>query len=211
VEREVPVTAVQDTSRFGRYYVTDPYLRFFYRFLSAYQSKIALGEQQQVLNSIDKSLPQFIESNTWREICQEWLLRASARDAIPLDIEHVGSEWNKRITTFDVVGIDSDKRNLILGSCTWGKNQAKIEEIEKLVKRTSAVVSKDGNWSVYYIGFASNGWSKRAKKEASEIVRSAGKQKPWNVAGVRLLDLEEVSADLSNWPGFIEPPIISTF
>ena len=211
VEREVPVTAVQDTSRFGRYYVTDPYLRFFYRFLSAYQSKIALGEQQQVLNSIHKSLPQFIESNTWREICQEWLLRASARDAIPLDIEHVGSEWNKRATTFDVVGIDSAKRNLVLGSCMWGKKQAKIEEIQKLVKRTSAVVPKDGNWSVYYIGFAANGWSKGAEKEASEIVHSAEKQNPWNVAGVRLMDLEEVSDDLSNWPGFVEPPVISNY
>ena len=208
VERKVPIMAVQATSRLGRYYVTDPYLRFFYRFLSAYQSKIALGEQQQVLNSIDKSLPRFIESNTWREICQEWLLRASARDAIPLDIEHVGSEWNKRTTTFGVVGIDNDRRNLVLGSCIWDKKHAKIEEIEKLAKKTSTVVPKDGTWSVYYIGFAANGWSQGAKKEASEIVYSAEKQRPWNVAGVRLLDLEEVSDDLSNWPGFIETQVI---
>jgi uncharacterized protein len=208
VEREVPVTAVQDTSRFGRYYVTDPYLRFFYRFLSAYQSKIALGEQQQVLDSIDKSLPQFIESNTWQEICQEWLIRASARDAIPLDIERVGSEWNKRTTTFDVVGIDSAKRNLVLGSCTWDKKQAKIKEIEKLIKRTPPVVPKDEDWSIYYIGFAASGWSEGTEEEASEIVRAAAKGKPWNVVGVQLLDLERVSADLSTWPGFIELPVI---
>ena len=151
-------------------------------------------------------MPKFIETYTWREICQEWLLRASARDAIPLNIEHVGSEWNKIATTFDVVGIDREKRNLVLGSCTWNKQQAKIKEIEKLVKKTSGVVPKDGDWSVYYIGFASNGWSEGAEKEASEIVRTAAMQERWNVIGVQLLDLARVSADLTKWPGFIELP-----
>ena len=207
VEREVPVTAVQATSRLGRYYVTDPYLRFFYRFLSAYQSKIALGEQQQVLSSIDESLPEFIQAYTWREICQEWLLRASAKDIIPLEIERVGSDW-KRTFTIDVVGINREKRNLVLGACSWDKGIPDLEDIKQLAKKTAAIVPTGGKWSVYYLGFAANSWPQGAEKQAAKIVQTAARQKSWQVVGVRLLDLEMVSTDLANWPGFVEPPAI---
>ena len=206
VAREVPVSVVQATSRLGRYYVTDPYLRFFYRFLSAYQSKIALGEQQQVLSSINESLPEFIQRYTWREICQEWLLRASAKDVIP-EIERVGSEW-KRTFMIDVVGIDKEKRNLVLGACSWGQMQPDLEMITALAKKTATIVPEGGEWSVYYLGFAQNAWAAEAEKQAAEIVETAAKQKPWQVAGVRLLDLQVVSSDLANWPGFVVPPVI---
>ena len=55
-------------SRRGRYFVTDPYLRFFYRFMSAYQSKLALGQTQQLLDIIQDELPSFIDRNTWQEL-----------------------------------------------------------------------------------------------------------------------------------------------
>jgi len=60
VSRRVPVSQLGIDSRRGRYFVTDPYLRFFYRFMSAYQSKLALGQNQQLLEMIEEELPEFM-------------------------------------------------------------------------------------------------------------------------------------------------------
>jgi AAA+ ATPase superfamily predicted ATPase len=207
VSREVPVTELGTDSRRGRYLVTDPYLRFFYRFLSADQSKLALGEQQQVLTSINNSMPQFIQIYTWRELCQEWLLRASARGAIPVPVERVGSEW-KRSYTIDVVGINQAEKSLVLGASIWNEDPADSAPLKELVKRTTAVLPANEDWSVYHLGFAANGWQPDVAQQATVMATTAAEDKTWHSAGVRLLDLQEVDADLSQWRGFLAPPVL---
>ncbi|MBK7180928.1 MAG: helix-turn-helix transcriptional regulator [Chloroflexi bacterium] len=68
VERRIPVT---DTvkSRRGHYSITDPYLRFYYRFLAT-QTHIALGQSHQALKEISREMGPFVERYTWRELCQ---------------------------------------------------------------------------------------------------------------------------------------------
>ena len=48
VVRRVPVTA-GPSSRLGRYHITDPYLRFYYRFIAPQQEQIAMGVPNQAL------------------------------------------------------------------------------------------------------------------------------------------------------------------
>lgn len=202
VERRVPVTEFQAAdSRRGRYFVTDPYLRFYYRFLAAYQSKLALGHQKQLLETIEQNLPEFIETNTWQELCREWLLLASAHDEVPVPVEHVGSEW-KRSHAFDVVGISEDDHSLILGTCHWGDEPAGIEAIEELVRRTSSIAPRGEEWQVYYIGFAAGGWTEEAQACAETVVtEGAGSRarRKWQAVGVRLIDLAELDSDLTRW------------
>lgn len=196
VARQVPVTENQAKSRRGRYFVTDPYLRFYYRFLAAYQSMLALGEQQEMLEEIERELPQFIEQNTWRELCREWLLRASARQKLPVSVKQVGGEW-KRHQAIDVVGLDMENKHLVLGTCIWGEYLADEQSMVQLMKQTGSVISKGDGWRVYYLGFSARGWAESAHQFATRN-HSTG---DWQVAGIRLLNLEEVDADLIRWPG----------
>jgi uncharacterized protein len=205
VERRVPVTESLKGSRRGRYYVTDPYLRFYYRFLSAYQTQLAIGAQQQSLTAIEQSLPQFIEVNTWRELCHQWLKQANVNRELPLPVERVGGAWT-RSHAFDVVGINRAEKSLILGSCQWRDEPAGPHSIQDLVEKTSTLVPKDeGHWSVYYMGFASAGWSEHASEMANELANGhhATPEKAggdnWRAVGVRLLDLAQVDADLLRW------------
>jgi len=55
VERRVPITD-PPSSRKGRHHITDPFLRFYYRFLSQRQAQLALGVQDQALIEIKKHL-----------------------------------------------------------------------------------------------------------------------------------------------------------
>lgn len=201
IERRVPVTERSAESRRGRYFVTDPFLRFYYRYLAAYQSKLALGQQKQMMASIEQSLPEFISSNTWQELCREWLLLASANDVIPVPVEHVGSEW-KRTLSVDVLGIDETAKSLVLGCCYWNTQPASLEEIRELVKKTAQVVPEEGDWSVFYVGFASSGWTQEAMTQAESIVmgdKTSRAKRKWLPVGVRLISLAELDEDMAQW------------
>ncbi|MBX3055884.1 MAG: ATP-binding protein [Anaerolineae bacterium] len=198
VERIVPVTQRNLQSRLGRYIVTDPYLRFHYRFLAAYQSKLAMGQQQEVLRTIEANLPQFIETNTWREICQEWLLYASDRGELPVPIQVVGGEW-KRSFEVDVVGIDEGSRSLILGTTHWREEPVGAEVIQELVQKTAAIIPRNESWRVYYVGFSAHGWTPTAQARAEAALTASKPRNRWEMVGVRLLDLAAVDDDLTRW------------
>jgi AAA+ ATPase superfamily predicted ATPase len=201
VAREVPVTQLGTDSRRGRYRVTDPYLRFFYRYISANQSKLALGQFESSLDLIEETLPDFIEANTWRELCREWLLRASANGLIPLPIEEVGGEWTRNIE-IDVAGISMTERSLVLGNCYWRDDPMGPDEIAELVQNVNTILPKDEDkWQVYFTMFSSSGWTAEALERPLEIVVEASGRgrRRWRAAGIRLLDLATVDADLTQW------------
>ena len=199
VVREVPLSQRGTDSRRGRYFVTDPYLRFFYRFMSAYQSRLALGQLQPVLDLIDKGLPEFIHNNTWKELCREWVLLASGNNELAGPVEVVGSEWAKSFVV-DVVGLSEEKRSLILGDCYWTESPVGLDEIESLVKHTNALVpKKEKGWTVSYILFSAAGWTKEAHAQAAGLISESSQRRRWKSAGVRLLSLQEVDADLVRW------------
>lgn len=203
VERRVPITErLVPDSRRGRYYVTDPYLRFYYRFLSAYHSKLAMGQQQQLLDSIWMQMPEFIQNNTWQEVCREWLVRASLAGEIPVTIEAVGSEWT-RSSLVDVVGIDEANRSLVIGSCYWERENLGFSLIQEMIRRTQMVLPDEHEgYSVYYLGFSAAGWSDEVKANAEEYVAALGtgrNKTTWHSAGIRLLSLDEVDQDLTRW------------
>ncbi len=92
--------------RSGRHFITDPFLRFYFRFLSRRQVQLALGVQDQALKEIKRHLIDFIGTHTWEELCQEWVLRAGAREKLLFLLDQVGSAWTKNAQV-DVVGINS--------------------------------------------------------------------------------------------------------
>lgn len=196
VERRVPVTQ-GESSRQGRYHIIDPYLRFYYRFLVNRQAQLALGVQEQALQEVKRHLRDFIGTHTWEELCREWLLRASANEHVPLLVDQVGSVWT-RTAQVDVVGINTMEKILILGECKWGAQPMGKSVLAELVAKTGEIVPTQGQWRVYYVGFARAGWSEQALVYAQEMAAGATGRN-WRVMGMQLLDLKEVDRDLGAW------------
>lgn len=198
VARRLPVIETSPDSRRGRYFMTDAYLRFHYRFLSQYQSQLALGHQAQLLSTIEKDLPDFIRHNTWPELCQEWLLSASAHDELPLRVLEVGGEW-KRKFLIDVAGINQGDKCLVLGACHWADTPPDLQLLRDLLEAMKNVAPKEDGWTVYYLCFASSRWAADAPAQASKLVQEKSKRQPWQTAGVRLVHLEEMDDDFIRW------------
>jgi AAA+ ATPase superfamily predicted ATPase len=207
VTREVPISQRGEDSRRGRYQVTDPYLRFFYRFISAQQSKLALGQIQPLLKQIEEELPGFIEINTWQELCRVWLLLAGGNNALPVAVDEVGSEWAASYTV-DVVGVSDRERVLVLGDCFWQDESVGADAIEALVKKTAHVAhlgakkdeEPDRLWTLFYTAFSKSGWTAAAQRKAEDLLHQATRgRKRWQTAGIQLLDLETLDRDLARW------------
>lgn len=197
VERRIPVTQ-GERSRLGRYHIVDPYLRFYYRFLANRQAQLALGVQEQTLEEIKRHLRDFIGSHTWEELCREWLLRASANGTLPVLVDQVGSVWT-RTAQVDVVGINSMEKVLVLGECKWGTQPIARNVLTDLLDKTGEIVPAQGNWQVYYLGFARDGWTEQSLALAEEVTATKATGRNWRVSGMKLLDLSQVDQDLNAW------------
>jgi hypothetical protein len=198
VERQVPVTEASKKSRRGQYFITDPYLRFYYRFLAANMSQMALRAPSHALKNIEEELPEFIEANTWRELCREWLLKASLHLEEYATLDKTGGAWTRK-HEIDVVGISQRRKTLYLGVCSWQSGPVGYGQLTDLISHTGAIVPKSGKWTVHYLGFAREGWTEEAMTMASEVAQSEDEGSNWTIASARLLDLAQVNDDLIRW------------
>jgi AAA+ ATPase superfamily predicted ATPase len=197
IARRVPVTQ-EPGSRLGRHFITDPFLRFYYRFLARRQSQLALGVADQALEEIKRHLLDFIGTYTWEELCQEWLLRATGQNRLPFLPDQVGSAWTKNAQV-DVVGINRMEKTLILGECKWSPRSMNWEVMEELIQKTDHFVPSTGTWKVYYLGFARGGWDEAVYLKTKQISKMNVCGKNWTSVGAAVMNLEQVDQDLSNW------------
>lgn len=198
VMKKLPVTA-SAASRAGRHILTDPFLRFFYRFVQSRLTQLEMGEIDQTLAELQKHMVDFIGTYAWEELCREWTLRASNRGLLPLYPDQVESAWGKDYQV-DVVGINPMKKHLILGECKWTRERGKAAVLQELVEqKVSKVVPASGSWEVYFLGFAREGWSESALEYARKVDQNQPSGVNWQSKGMRLLTLEEIDADLHRW------------
>lgn len=198
VERRVSVTAAPG-SRAGRHHISDPYLRFYYRFLAARQDQLEMGIQEQALAEISRHMIDFIGTHTWEELCREWLLRASARNELPFLPDAVGSAWNAA-AQIDVAGINTMEKTLILGECKWTTAPVDQGVLARLVEeKTSQIVPAEGHWRVYYLGFSRSGWTAAAARYQQALAQRKPGGANWQTIGMRLVDLPQLDGDLAEW------------
>jgi AAA+ ATPase superfamily predicted ATPase len=198
VERRIPVTE-REPSRSGRYHITDPYLRFYFRFLESRQEQLALGIQEQALAEISKHMIDFIGTYTWEEICREWTLRAGAAGSLPYLPDRVGSVWMADAQV-DVVGFNSMEKTLILGECKWTRTPNNRKAIASLVEeKTEKIIPKQGNWSIFFVGFSRAGWTSGALDYQEQINQQPPAGKNWKASGMLLMELEQLDQDMQRW------------
>jgi AAA+ ATPase superfamily predicted ATPase len=209
IARRVPVTQ-PPASRMGRHFITDPFLRFYYRFLARRQSQLALGIDEKALEEIKRHLLDFIGTYTWEELCQEWLLRNTRHAHLPFLPDQVGGAWTRKAQV-DVVGINSMEKTLIMGECKWSPKAIDRNVLEDLVHKTAEFVPSEGKWRVYYLGFARGGWLSEAQSYAKTFEKVKLQGENWNAVGMALLDLSQVDQDLRDWSQSKDDEVEITF
>jgi uncharacterized protein len=139
VSRELPITVRNPKrSRQSFYRITDPYLRFWFRFVLPAQGRLAdaEGARRHLEGRVLPQLDEFVSAPAFEEVCQEWLRHE-------IDAAAVGWWWGKvremRGTALrdvdrelDTVALDDDGEVVALGSCKWTEGPMPATEKDKL-------------------------------------------------------------------------------
>jgi uncharacterized protein len=195
IERRVPVTENR-SSHSGRYQITEPYLRFYFRFLLERQGQLAFGGRKQAMEDIRRSLPGFIASYTWTEICREWVGWAGKAGELPCNPHMIGGAWTADAQV-DVAALDPEHKILILGDCWWTETPIDLLQITELVNdKTEKIIPRDGEWKVFFLGFSRSGWTEEALVFQEQLNRQALAGVNYLTCGMRLVDLDQIDDNL---------------
>jgi uncharacterized protein len=124
VERRYPVTS--PSGKKVRYAITDPFLRFWFRFVAPRESRLQTRRDadRYLAEGVLPQLDKFVSEDGFEQVCRQWALRN-----LDAAVE-VGSWWGQlrrweegqsrsRSYEADVVAIDEEGRVIALGSCKW--------------------------------------------------------------------------------------------
>ena len=137
INKEIPFGESEKKSKKGLYHISDPLLRFYYRYVLPYRSLIELGNSQAVLN-VFKQLENDYVSQTWEELCRNYI-STQGIDGIMFQMASRwwGSYYNEEKQQYlpvelDVVAESFDGRHLFLGECKWQEHIDAKEELNRL-------------------------------------------------------------------------------
>ena len=175
VERRLPVTipiSGLHKSRLGRYHLSDPYFRFYFRFLAPFHDTLTF-DPDRVLAQVKDGLRAFVGQTAFEQIARQWILRQGKKGQLPFAPEAVGSHWSASVQV-DVVAINWHEKQILLGECKWGLDGIDRQIVRELVeqKKPKLMVGlPDGGdgWHVHYAIFTRGGITQAALTELQKF------------------------------------------
>ena len=137
INKEIPFGESEKKSKKGLYHISDPLLRFHYRYVIPYRSLIELGNSQAVL-AVFKNAENDYVSRAWEELCRNHI-SAYGMDGIIYQMASRwwGSYYNEEKQQYlpvelDVVAESFDGKHLFIGECKWQEHIDAMEELSRL-------------------------------------------------------------------------------
>jgi hypothetical protein len=176
VRKELPVTVRNpERSRQSFYRITDPYLRFWFRFVLPAQGRLAdaEGARRHLEAQVLPALEEFVSAPAFEEVCQEWLRRET-------DAAAVGWWWGRvremRDTALrdvdrelDAVALDDAGDPIAVASCKWTDGPMPAAEHQRL-EALAAHLRPDGDPPALYL-FSRSGFDDALREAAAADLR----------------------------------------
>ena len=175
VERRLPATVPQEersASRKSRYYLSDPFLKFYYRFIDPNLHLIEGGLPNRLWRMIEENLRAFVALE-FENVCREWAVHQAGRNALPFAAEAIGMHWSQEVQV-DLVAINLREKQVLLGECKWGGRRVPRRVVVELVEGKAPKLLRElpeqgEGWRVHHVLFARNGFTSAAEREAGEV------------------------------------------
>ncbi|MEW6756069.1 MAG: DUF234 domain-containing protein [Candidatus Latescibacterota bacterium] len=138
VARVQPLEPGRKAAARGYWQISDPYFRFWFRYVFPNRSRLARGRIAEVAREIRSDLAACV-GPVFEACCREWVGRYSPLGEGALD---VGSWWSRR-HDIEVDVVTLGKRGYgLLGSCKWSCNRVGEGVLDELYRARAAMGPK---------------------------------------------------------------------
>ena len=168
VEREVPITdKMPEKSKNGIYRLTDNYISFWFKFVYPYRDYLEKGETEFVLSVIKERFIENHASFVYEDVCRDMVLDMAASGDFGFYPDRVGRYWGRDCGEIDIVAIDSERENLVLGECKLSSSPKGLSVLRDLEAKKEAMMGITSSKSVTYLLFCPSGFTDELKEEAN--------------------------------------------
>ena len=166
VLRETPFGA-KESSRKSIYRVTDPFFRFWYRFIFSNKGLIDREMGEIVWNRLIEPAFSTFMGSLFEAICRDFLWHANQTQSLPFLFDTIGRWWGtdsrmKKEVEIDLVA--AGMNHILFSECKWTKEPCGISILRDLENKAECI--KEHRYHHYSI-FSKNGFTKELTKEAA--------------------------------------------
>ena len=168
IEKQVPVTEKNaEKTRKGLYFISDNFLRFWFRYVYPYKGELELDNTQISLDELDKDFKEKFVAFAYEDICKEIFARLCSDKAIDFTPSKIGSYWlndKSGNTQIDVMAVDTVNKRLFAGECKYHNQPIDADvyfELVKKVDNSSEIKSAFKGYTVIYGVFSKSGFPSR--------------------------------------------------
>ena len=168
VEKQVPITEKNpEKSRKGLYFISDNFVRFWFRYIYPYKGELELDNMQIVKDEIKKDFVEKFVAFSYETICMNIFAKLCESKFLPFVPSKIGSYWSNDYdgdTQIDVMAVDTSNKIIFAGECKYNRSTVDADvyfDLKKKVEESSEIQNTFKNYTVLYGVFSKSGFSKR--------------------------------------------------
>ena len=171
VEKRVPVTEKNvEKSRKGLYFISDNFLRFWFRYVYPYKGELELDNTQIVLEELNKDFIEQFVAFSYEDVCKNIFVNLCASGAIDFTPSKIGAYWLNDLngnTEIDVMAVDATHKILFAGECKYHKQPVDADvyfDLRRKIEGSAEINSIFKGYTVIYGVFSKSGFTSRLEK-----------------------------------------------
>ena len=175
IEKRTPITEKKpEKSRKGLYFVSDNFIRFWFRYIYPYKGELELDNMQIVLDEMDKDFVEKFVAFSYESICKDIFVDLCKKGSISFVPSRIGSYWLNDYdgdTEIDVMSVDHQHKRVFAGECKYHTKPVDAPVYFSLKEKVASayeIKKAFPGYDVIYGVFSKSGFTQRLLDIATE-------------------------------------------
>ena len=178
IEKKTPITEKNpEKSRKGLYFISDYFIRFWFRYVYPYKGELELDNMQIVLDEIEKDFIEKFAAFAYEDICRDIFANLCRSEEISFVPSRIGSYWQNDFdgdTEIDVMAVDHQNKRIFAGECKYHIKPVDAPvyfALKEKVANAGEIRKVFPGYDVIYGVFSKSGFTQRMLDAAKENTR----------------------------------------
>lgn len=168
IVKDTPITEKNpEKSRKGLYFISDNFVRFWFRYVYPFKGELELDNTQLVLEEIQKDFIQKFVAFAYEDICRAIFADLCRRQAVAFTPSRIGAYWLNDLdsdTEIDVMAVDHQHKLVFAGECKYHVKPVDAPvyfALSEKVKASTEIQTAFKGYQLIYGVFSKSGFTQR--------------------------------------------------